>query len=483
MSRNIRISRLGQAPGLGESTLGRNRKIETLAAKTTMTKALLALVLICSGQSAWSYTVSGNTYTTNGSLADVQSACTAAPDNGSVTVLIPNGTYSWSGTLTITRSLNLAGASSTGVIIRNTLASGDMIDATSSANGNVNIYWLDLQQIGNNAYGTGYLMTANRTEPSNYTVMIHDCTLDSTGVGSYIVQCLDNGILFWNDNFPSGNTGIYFFCDKYGPGTNTGSSGDWNAPDSYGTEDTTGLINSYVENCSFAAGSQYLLDIDDNSRVVFRYNTVQDSSIGSHGQESSPYGCREWEIYNNKFNITTGNPFNVQCWFTDRGGAGVIWGNSMEDVPYGKTGIQFCVFSINIPGQIPCQTSYPAARQVGQGWSSSSSASYGNPVVASDGKGQVTAGVFIWGNTGAETTDPNYVGLDTNATDGCGNGQSVTNYVAEGRDYFFTAKPGYTPYTYPHPLHTKYAIGGTPTPSPTPTPAPTPLAPQDLRVQ
>src|SRR6266478_2975407 len=108
MSRNIRISRLGQEPGLGESTLGRNRKIETLA-KTTTTKALFAIVLICSGQSAWSYTVSGNTYATNGSQSDVQSACNAAPDNGTVTVVIPSGTYSWSGTLTITKSLTLQG--------------------------------------------------------------------------------------------------------------------------------------------------------------------------------------------------------------------------------------------------------------------------------------------------------------------------------------------------------------------------------------
>lgn len=478
MRRNIRILSFGQAPESSESALGSNTKVETLAAKTTTSKILLTLVLILSGQSAWSYTVSGNTYTTTGSLSDVQAACNAAPDNGTVTVVIPNGTYAWGGTLTITRSLALSGASATGVILQNTLASGDMIDATSSANGHINIYWLDMQQIANNAGGQGYIMTVDRTEPSNYTVMIHDCTIDSQDVNSYVVQCLANGIIFWNDTFPSGNTGIYANCGKYGPGTNTGSSGDWNAPDSYGTEDTTGLINSYMEDCTWTtpAGEQasnYIWNLDDNSRVVIRYNTLQDCAIGSHGQESSPYGCREWEVYGNTFNVTSGNPLNLQCWFTDRGGAGVWWGNAMEDIGGGKAGILFCVFSINIPsGQLPCQTGYPAARQVGQGWSSSSTASYGNPVVASDGIGAVTEGIYIWNNTGAETSDPGFIGVDTGVTDGCGNGQVASNYVQAGRDYFTTAKPGYTPYTYPHPLHTQYALSGANAPQP----------PQNLRV-
>jgi hypothetical protein len=363
------------------------------------------------------------------------------------------------------------------VIIQNNLANGVMLAATASVNGHINIYWLNINQVANNSGGAGYAITADRAEPTNYTVLIHDCTLNSGSIGSYIVQCLDNGIIFWNDTLLSqAGTGIYFFCSKYGPGTNTGSPGDWNSPDSYGTQDTTGLINSYVENCTVGTGNGYTVDIDDNSRVVFRYNTLQDSSLGSHGQESSPQGCREWEIYGNTFNVTAGNPYNRQCWFDCRGGSGVFWGNSMQDIQY-KSGVQFCVFSINIRGQIPCQTAYPAARQVGQGWSASSRATYGNPVVPSDGTGAVTEGVYIWGNTGAETTDPNFVSWDTAATDGCGNGQSVTNYVIEGRDYFLTAKPGYAPYTYPHPLHARFALNGG-----NPTPNGTPLAPQNLRV-
>ena len=134
-------------------------------------------LLLCG--SAFGYKVSGTTYITNGSQSDVQAACSAAPDNGTITVLIPNGTYSWTGNLAITHSLTLAGASATGVTIKNNNASSDMIDATSSANGHINIYWLNFVQVANND-GAGYTIGADRTEPSNYTVLIHDCTFNNS---------------------------------------------------------------------------------------------------------------------------------------------------------------------------------------------------------------------------------------------------------------------------------------------------------------
>jgi hypothetical protein len=98
---------------------------------------LLGFFLLLSG-SAFSYTVSSTKYLTDGSQADVQAACSAALDNGSITVVIPHGTR----TLTINRSLALAGAHATGVKIYNYNASSDMISATASANGQINIYWL-----------------------------------------------------------------------------------------------------------------------------------------------------------------------------------------------------------------------------------------------------------------------------------------------------------------------------------------------------
>jgi len=456
-----------------------------------MKRTIILAVLLFLAARLPGYTISGKKYLTDGSLADVQAACSAAPDNGSITVVIPDGTFSWSGTLTIKTSLTLAGADATGVTINNYVASGDMIEATSSANGYINIYWLNIVQVANNSSGAGFSLDCDRTEPSAYTVLVHDCSFKCGSIFTYMVRCLDNGIIFWNDTFvgdgpndPNALGGISFVCHKYG------YTSSWDTPDTYGNQDTTGLANSYVENCKFYDAPQATSNFDDNSRVVWRDNTMNNCGLASHGQETSVYGAREWEIYNNTFTYSSsgvgpsGNtyPMNMNYWFFVRGGSGVIFNNQMDDIPWNKNGINLTVLSINRSDSIPCQTGYPAARQVGQGWSASSNVTYGNPVVGQDGIGDVTEGVYIWGNTGTETKDPNYVGLDQYTPDQCGNGMLVSNFLKAGRDYFVgTAKSNYTPYTDPHPLHTAFAVGSptpppTPTPTPTATPTPTPTA-------
>jgi hypothetical protein len=411
---------------------------------------------------------------TDGSQAGVQAAVNAAPDDGSTLIVIPNGNYTWSGNLVINKALTLAGESATGVTINNGLASGVMLSATSSANGHLNIYWLNIVQVANNGGGAGYALSINRTEPSPYTVLVHDCTFKSGSVFGYTVNVQANGIIFWNDVFVGDGPGdvnalggVNFTCGKYGP------SSSWNTPDTYGMLDTTGVANSYLENCQFFDAPSSCTNFDDNTRIVVRNCTITNASFMSHGQETSPIGVRQIEIYNCNFVYAatgtgpSGNtyPLNMNDWMIWRGGAGVMWGNTIEDIPF-KTGIMFAVFSITRGGQIPCQTAYPAARQVGQGWSPTSTATYGTPVVTQDGTGAVTEGVYIWDNTGTETTDPSFIGLDPDSSDSCGNNQQVANYVKEGRDYFLSAKPDYTPYTYPHPLHTQYAIGAPPPPPP-----------------
>jgi hypothetical protein len=428
------------------------------------TKKLLSLVFLFSVATGRSYTVSKTTYLTNGSQADVQAACNAAPDNGTVQVIIPNGSYSWSGTLRVTKALTLAGQSATGVTIRNENASGNMILAASTAHGHVNIYWLNIIQVANNGGGAGFSISVDRNESSRYTVMIHDCNFNNAQVYGYMVQCLANGIIFWNDTFvgdgTNGLTGITFVCDKYG------YTSSWNTPDTFGQKDVTGLANSYVEDCTFYDAPSACSNWDDNSRVVTRYCTISNASLTNHGQETSIYGVREWEVYNNTFIYSTSGtgpsgaqyPLNMNNWALIRGGVGVWCNNVMPDIPH-KSGISLTVFSINRRCSIPPQTAYPAARQTGQGWSSASKAAYGNPVVPQDGIGAITEGVYIWNNSGTETADPYYVGLDQYAPDEVANGEKVEKYLVRNRDFFLNlAKPGWTPYTYPHPLHTAYAL-------------------------
>ncbi|MBV9274756.1 MAG: VCBS repeat-containing protein, partial [Verrucomicrobia bacterium] len=471
----VRISQ--PIPVVAQSHTGESTQLIAVPAILHVMAKLFGFFLL-SG-TAFSYTISGNKYLTDGSQADVQAACSAAPDNGSIVVVIPDGSFNWSGTLTINRSLTLTGADATGVKIYNDNASGDMISATASANGHINIYWLNIVQMADNSGGAGFSLRCDRAEPTAYTVLVHDCSFGSGSIYTHMVVCNANGIVFWNDTFvgdgpndPNGLGGISFVCDKYG------YTSSWNTPDTYGTQDTTGLANSYVEDCAFYDAASAISNFDDNSRVVWRHNTMSNCSLGSHGQETSLYGTREWEIYNNTFIYSSsgvgpsGNsyPLNMNDWFLARGGAGVIFDNQIADIPNNKNGISLTVFSINRSDSISCQTAYPAARQTGQGWSASSEAAYGNPVVTPDGTGDVTEGVYIWGNTGSETNDPHYVGLDQYTPDQCGNGKLATEFLQEGRDYFVgIAKPNYTPYQYPHPLHAQFALDKVPPPGgPTP---------------
>lgn len=441
-----------------------------------MRTLLLSLLLAVSCHAFTKEGSTGRTIKTNGSLADVQAAIDAAPNDGSATVIIPKGTFRWTGTLSINKSLALAGDEGS-VIENNNGPYAVMINAVSPASGNINIYGLKvIQVVANGGSSSGGQLSCDRTEPSNYTVLIHDCVFDTKDYFSYAIWARANGIIFWNDSFPGTGgertnnlTGISFTCSKYG------YTSSWNTPSTYGNADTTGLANSYIEDCSFSNGPSFSCNADDNARVVYRHCVFTDAIFGGHGQDSAQYGARQAEIYDNKF-VLTGNNIYMNNWITFRGGAGVIFGNSMPDIP-NKPRIVLTLLSINRPGSTQCQTAYPAARQVAQGWSASSNAKFGNPVVPEDGTGAVIEGVYVWGNTGGEG-DPNRVDLSQYVPDDCGNGQKITNYLKEGRDYFVgKPKPGYTPYVYPHPLHVAYG-GGNPNPTPTPTPQPTPTPPE-----
>ena len=444
----------------------------------------MAFVLIFWAQSAWSYQVSGNTYLTNGSQSDVQAACSAAPDHGSITVLIPNGSYKWTGTLTIAKAVNLKGESQSGVVITNQNSTGDMILVKGSTKANTtisNVSFVD--GVANSNYL--FVLDVDRNINSSYTVCVYNCSFNQNGIFGYSARCLANGIIWWGDTFigsgENGCAGISFVCDRYG------YISSWNTPETMGKNDTTGLNNSYVEDCRFYDAPTACCNFDDNSRVVWRYNAMNNASLGSHGQETSVYGTRHWEVYNNTFSYSASGagptgatyPLNMNYWFFVRGGTGVITNNAMDDIP-NKTGIMLNVFSITRgmndgrEGSF-CPIAYPAPRQTGWGWSSRSRAYWGfgqdkntsllvggkSPgAFAPDGMGAAIDPVYIWNNTGTETADPGYVGKQTYEPDNCGNGQVISTYLQQNRDYFVNvASPKWTPYIYPHPLHTAYASG------------------------
>ena len=499
MSRNIRVLPFRQALGLCRRTPGGNFKVKSFAAKTTVMKALLAFALIYSGQSAWSYSVSGTTYTTTGSSSDVQAAVNAAPSGG--TIVFSPGTYSWSNTtpVLVNKSVTLTATPGT-VQIQNQLGAGSgfMMQLTSGTDGHIRVNGINFLQVGNNiSSSSSCCLGIDRTDNNGpgspgtqYTVIFTNCKFDSGTVFNYMGFSSANGIIFSGCTFTNqmsslGLTGISFTCAKYGP-TKT-----WNTPDTMGLgPDSTGLnvgdtaagwdgvagLNcTYVENCTISNGTSGSFNGDDNSRVVIRHCIINDSQIFSHGQDTSQYGNRHYEIYNNTYHYVSAT-VNDQCWASFRGAVALVANNVMDAIP-GKTAVILECQQINrSAGPGGCQTAYPANRQCGIGWSAKSTATYGHPVVTSDGQGQVSDPCYIWGNTGSGASGTSYAGLSQFTPDECGNGLQVGQFIQLGRDYFVgTARPGWVPYTYPHPLVAAGAPAG--------NPAGTPAAPLNLRVE
>jgi hypothetical protein len=208
------------------------------------------------------------------------------------------------------------------------------------------------------------------------------------------------------------------------------------------------------------------MNFDNNSRTVVRHCTFNNAGIGSHGADTSDYGVRHYEVYNNTFifnGYNNGQTFNLNWWFFLRGGTGVIMSNSLPAIistDYGTKGeLNMTVMNLQRDaGPNPCWGSgsgatgwdYPAPRQVGMGYVTGAA---GNDSVTYKGDSEP---LYLWGNSDSPTTFlSDYGGSD------CASPDKTSNYLVAGRDYFDngTAKPGYVPYTYPHPLRSLAGAG------------------------
>jgi hypothetical protein len=308
-------------------------------------------------------------------------------------------------------------------------------------------------------------------------ILLHDFRISenpnnnepSSGNGSMIFSTTDRGVI-WNATFDaspyamSNLEGIYL--KDMANQTNA-----WSQPDDMGSLDTTGQYKMYIEDSDFHA---MLMgpSIDDNGRMAIRYNMFDNSGVGTHGADTSNYGQRYFEFYNNAGvfeGYGTGKTFNITQWFFLRGGTALIYNNSLppinsQDYP-NKPDLNVTVMNLQRDGgPDPCWGTgfstpgqyYHAPRQVGFGnVTGTGRANFpGDNVVNSLTDAFAYVGdsdpIYIWGNT---RSTYNVQVSDYGSGGGCSNMDSSANYIQANRDYFNgTAKPGWSPYTYPHPL-------------------------------
>jgi hypothetical protein len=411
-------------------------------------------------------TVQAATYTAAScSISDVQTAINSAVGGDTVTIPACSQT-NWSSTLTITKGITLQGAGAGQTILGDNVSKG----GSTCTGGGPLIAWS--VNAPNSFRLTGITIVGVTTDPGvcqrgHITVSgsTHSMRIDHTAIK------------------PAQTVGIFIAGDIWGVidhHTHVGQfvNGvrvehlDWNgtSSDSWGDQSWAQSISYgsgqgvYIEDSSFTSTDPNYVggatDCFSGGRLVFRYNTVSMLNNQSHGADSDQRhrACRWQEIYNNTYTYSNVNNLAFISWI--RGGTGVFYNNTITASGYTNNIVQAsncrdasagCGAGPSYAPWGACNGSSPydqnsiggyrCVDQPGSGTSHLLGPDPSGTITPSNAwVGNILDPVYVWNNT--------LNGLSNNTTTGSTN-------VANDRDYHVgAARPGYSPYTYPHPLDT-----------------------------
>jgi len=371
---------------------------------------------------AMAYAISGNAATItakSGSSTDIQAAVNLAKTGD--TVAIPAGTFQYSGQVFAPDGIHIKGAgmNSTYLIKNDNLSTWHAMITVDAKTGQPFIF-SDITLQGRLDALQGTNRTTAVTSVTDQGLVIYGAAKNVQIYNARFTKFIRAGIEFVGSSgtVPGQQTGVIFhnqFTDNwfvnlgYGIAIN-GSPNTWNQSVTLGTANAL-----FIEDNNFTL-NRHCVAADNGAIYVARYNTVvnnyQDAgAFDAHGLSPSwPRGTRAVEIYNNRVS----NGIRRFAGAEIRGGSGVLWGNTWSGVTHGIALI------LEPPPASQPLTAYPAKDQIG------------NPDK-----------LYVWSNTSSgdnvylnPTTDPH----------------GINYWLQPNRDYFLSAKPGYTPYTYPHPL-------------------------------
>jgi hypothetical protein len=365
-------------------------------------------------------------------------------------------------------------------VISNNSTAAPMFSVKENISTSVSLGGIKFLQ-GTTVQAGAYDVGINNTVGGKAT-LIHDCWMEA-GAGSGQIEALTNRGVVWNCSFDAtpfaqGGT-VNSTLNVLLPPSSALSMSSWTSPSLWGAQDTTGQGNFYFETNDVHA---YLVSAgtDDGGRLNYRYNFNDNAGFAVHGADSSPGGNRYFD-YNNNLGIFGGysdghSTLNMQNWILIRGGSMLVHDNALPDLVSGDGGqkgnIIMAVWNLqwNInanhcwgsgfvtPGQY-----WPVPRQIGRGYTTGTSTANYPPDGVNNSTTDTTGyfvgdldPVYIWNNSGA--VGPNG-GNSFSLSDGLNIGSncpagydSVVNYAVQNRDFYILPKPGYVPYTYPHPL-------------------------------
>lgn len=356
------------------------------------------------------------------SQEDVQAAVNAASD-GDV-VLIPNGSCEWTVGISTTKQIRIeaqyytptpGGNTTRNVIITNNSSSMPLFSFTTG-----NSYHVGISGIRFNE-GTGSNNHLEVIGSGSKVALVNDIYFEvkERYGNSHEIAAVDwraLGGVIWNTRFvglgPTGVGGASFYIS---------SPRGWTTPSTMGSLDTNGSVNVYLEDSSCLNCGSFP-DNDPAGRAVWRYNDIDGCNGTMHGFTSVTTG-RHIEYYNNTFSVTTEERNHVGRYFWLRGGTALFTDNVVNNAS--NPGYYGNISLLNVGENNPSGP-YPIPMQPGWGH---------------NGTDHVSDPVYIWNNSGSRGSTWWVI-------------SAWENHFILNRDIFVDSgpKPGYSKYTYPHPL-------------------------------
>jgi hypothetical protein len=382
----------------------------------------------------------------NPTPAQVLSAINSTAAGGTVRIMPENANLTWTSPLTFSKNvtLDLNGAT----ITRNMpTVNGPTISASAVAGGTARV---TNGRFSGGFSGTGY--NARYLKPgttANASMRVDHLTFDPCGVVAVDIYHTGGQFLMDHCTLESSDPDEMIHQVGYGPG----SLGGWDVDVVEGDPAYNAAYfedNTFLWKSTAAAGANAAIQNYYGARTVFRHNTLWNALVDMHGDNTKHSG-RWLEAYDNDFYCSVNFSQPIQI----RGGSAVVFNNRLHNKP-GAAGGRIIKMWGEVPGTppVPCQVGRGKNVTPGSHASQASNPAYfWNNTVIDEGGGtggfQVSSAGGPAGQAGpAPRTPQDYI-------DG-------------------TAKPGYTPAAYPHPLQGGETPTPTPAPTATPTPAPTP---------
>ena len=418
------------------------------------------------------------------SYDDVNKAYTASSVGD--TVSVPAGACDWGANyLTISKAIKLVGAGTSEAI-------GTRITGTG------NTYW-GLIRVGKSTEGKfpfemmGFRMTT-MAKGGKTVVRIWGAGYGWRIHGNYFYRSEPNAIINVLAADGDGSHKLFGLFDNntfdnikiYVQGSSTGAANSsWTAPPQWGTDQAVFIENNMFIGPNPHSGSR--IDSFGGARLVIRYNNFNDARIEAHSAcQTTVRGARSYEVYNNRFSATDSSGGWAVA-LAMRAGSHVITRNVIAGV-YSENG-KVALDNRRSWFDSACTSGFGNA----DGTSEKSlmydtfNVSHAHPgkakglnLIPLDGIGVGT------GAMGSQTIDPVYIWNNnmgricvggTNKYNSCSNNSDCpystcskqvntpnlvyrrndTNYapyhIVSGCNYFENkARPGWTPYTCPHPL-------------------------------